>query len=377
MWFGLTIGVFVFIISLTGALYAFQAEITDYLREDIIYHEEKNIQTKSILPLKVLEKKVNDYTKEKYPIHWVNIPIDKNLSYIFYYYEHNPKAWNYFDEYVIYKSVYVNPFSGEILGEYDETLDFFNIVKSIHYSFLLRTEWGAYICGIPTLIFIFMLISGIILWWPKNKAARKQRFWFNWDNVKNWKRKNYDLHNILGFYASFLALIVAVTGLFYSFFFIQAGIYFIFSGGNTVFPDFSTITTKAPIELRTETTLDKIGKKVEELYPTAYGYSLDFGNKHIDDHKHPNYSVFVKQLSYSYHVNHNLIFDENSGELLHVHDHEDKNMGEKAIAANYDTHIGAILGLTGKILAFILSLVCASLPITGFLVWWGRKNKKK
>ncbi|GAA4766824.1 MULTISPECIES: PepSY-associated TM helix domain-containing protein [Flavobacterium] len=377
LWFGLTIGVFVFIISLTGALYAFQAEITNYLREDVIYHEEKNIQTKSVLPLKVLEKKVNEYTKEKYPVHWVNVPIDKNLSYIFYYYEHNPKAWNYFDEYVIYKSVYVNPFTGKVLGEYDETLDFFNIVKSIHYSFLLKTEWGAYICGIPTLIFVFMLISGIILWWPKNKAARKQRFWFNWENVKNWKRKNYDLHNILGFYASFLALIVAITGLFYSFFFIQAGIYFIFSGGSTVFPDFSNITTKAPIELKTETTLDKIGKKVEELYPTAYGYSLDFGHKHIDDHEHPNYSVFIKQLSYSYHVNHSLIFDENSGELLLVHDHKEKNMGEKAIAANYDTHIGAIWGLPGKILAFVLSLICASLPITGFLVWWGRRNKKK
>lgn len=376
LWLGLTVGLFVFIISLTGALYAFQAEITDYLRSDAIHHFEKNTANKTVLPLRVLEKKVNEFTKEKYPIHWVNVPVDKSVSYIFYYYEHDPKAWNYFDEFVIYKSVYVNPYNGKILAVYDETLDFFNIVKSIHYSFLFKAEWGAYICGIPTLIFIFMLISGIILWWPKNKAARKQRFWFNWKNVKSWKRKNYDMHNILGFYASFLALIVAITGLFYSFFFIQAGIYFIFSGGSTTFPDFSHITTKAPIELRTETTLDKIGKKVEELYPDAYGYSLDFGHKHIDDHEHPNYSVFVKQLSYSYHINHSLIFDENTGELLHIHDHKDKNLGEKAIAANYDTHIGAILGLPGKILAFVLSLVCASLPVTGFLIWRGRRNKK-
>ncbi|MBN3661790.1 MAG: PepSY domain-containing protein, partial [Ornithobacterium rhinotracheale] len=46
------------------------------------------------------------------------------------------------------------------------------------------------------------------------------------------------------------------------------------------------------------------------------------------------------------------------------------------VAANYDIHVGAILGIWTKILAFIISLICASLPITGFLVWWGRKNKK-
>lgn len=377
LWLGLTIGFFVFIISITGALYAFQAEFTNYFRKDAIYHYEENISSKKVLPLKVLEQKVNEQTQEVYPIHWVNIPLDKSLSYVFYYYERNPEAWNYFDEYVIYKSVYVNPFTGTVLAEYDETQDFFNIVKSIHFSFLLKTDWGTYVCGIPTLIFLFMLISGIILWWPKNKSARKQRFWFNWKNIKSWKRKNYDLHNILGFYSSLLALIVAITGLYYAFFFIQAFIYFTFSGGETVYPDFANITTTAPIELRNDRTLDKIAQKVEETYPTAYGYALDFGHEHLDDHEHPNYSVFVKQLDYSYHVNHSLIFDENSGELLHQHSHEDKNLGEKAIAANYDTHIGAILGLPGKILAFILSLICASLPITGFLVWWGRNNKNK
>lgn len=376
LWLGLSVGLLVFIISITGALYAFQTEITNYLRKDAIYHHEKNTAQKAVLPLKVLEQKVNEHTQEKFPVHWVNVPVDKTRSYIFYYYEHNPKGWNFFEEYVVYKSVYVNPFTGKVLGVYDETRDFFNIVKSIHYSFLLRAEWGAYVCGIPTLIFIFMLISGIILWWPKNKAARKQRFWFNWKNIKTWKRRNYDLHNILGFYASFLALIVAITGLYYSFFFIQAMIYIVFSGGDTTYPNFDHITTKAPIELRNETTLDRIGKKVEELYPDAHAYSLDFGHPHLDDHEHPNYSVFVQQLSHSYHINHSLIFDENSGELLHVHDHKDKNLGEKAIAANYDTHIGAILGLPGKILAFLLSLVCASLPITGFLVWWGRNKKK-
>ena len=77
---------------------------------------------------------------------------------------------------------------------------------------MLNTEWGTYVCGIPTLIFLFMLISGIILWWPKNKKARKQRLSFDWKKVKSWKRKNYDVHNVLGFYASLFLLLIAFSG---------------------------------------------------------------------------------------------------------------------------------------------------------------------
>ncbi len=35
---------------------------------------------------------------------------------------------------------------------------------------------------------------------------------------------------------------------------------------------------------------------------------------------------------------------------------------------NYDVHIGAILGLPGKIVAILVSLIAASLPVTGFLI---------
>ncbi|WP_295230470.1 PepSY domain-containing protein [uncultured Chryseobacterium sp.] len=376
LWLGLAVGFLIFIISITGALYVFKDEIENFTRKDVIYHQEQGIERKEVLPIRVLEKAVLDQVKEKYPVHWVNIPVDKRLSYQFYWYEHNPEGWNYFDEFPIYKVAYVNPYTGKVLRTYDEKNGFFQIVKMIHWSYLLKQSWGTYLVGIPVIIFVIMLISGIILWWPKNKAARKQRLSFKWKNVKNWKRKNYDLHNILGFYSSIFALIFAITGLFYAFFFVQAAIYFTFSGGETKYPDFSSITTKAPAEMRTAGTLDKISNTVKAKYQDAYSFSIDLGHEHMDDHAHPNFEVYVKYLSYSYHKSSSLIFDENSGELLHTHDPKDKNLGEKAVAANYDIHVGAILGLPTKIIAFVVSLICASLPVTGFMIWWGRRKKK-
>jgi len=377
LWLGLSVGLIIFIVSITGTLFVFKDEVENFTRKEVIYHNEQNIAQKQVLPIRTLEKMVDEQVKEKFKIHWVNVPIDKKMSYQFYWYEHNTETWNYFDEFPIYKLAYVNPYNGKVLKVYDEKNGFFNIVKSIHWSFLLKQDWGKYVVGIPVIIFIIMLISGIILWWPKNKAARKQRFSFKWENVKSWKRKNYDLHNVLGFYASIFALIFSITGLFYAFFVVQAMIYFVFSGGSTAYPDFSHITTKAPIEMRTDSTLDKVIATVQAKYPDSYGFSVDLGHPHMDDHEHPNFEVYVKHLSYSYHKSSSLIFDENSGELLHTHDMKDKNFGEKTVGANYDIHVGSILGLPTKIIAFIVSLICASLPVTGFLIWWGRRKKTK
>jgi uncharacterized iron-regulated membrane protein len=50
---------------------------------------------------------------------------------------------------------------------------------------------------------------------------------------------------------------------------------------------------------------------------------------------------------------------------------------DKLMRMNYDIHVGAIAGLPGKIIAFFASLFAGSLPVTGFLLWWGRQKKTK
>src|SRR5699024_5467722 len=70
-------------------------------------------------------------------------------------------------------------------------------------------------------------------------------------------------------------------------------------------------------------------------------------------------------------------FDQYSGKELGLSLYKDKNAGQKLLAMKYDIHVGAIGGIWGKIIAFLVSLVCASLPITGFIIWWGKKKKPK
>ena len=44
------------------------------------------------------------------------------------------------------------------------------------------------------------------------------------------------------------------------------------------------------------------------------------------------------------------------------------------IRSNYSLHIGAIGGLPTKIIYFVASLICASLPVSGCIIWYNRKR---
>lgn len=43
--------------------------------------------------------------------------------------------------------------------------------------------------------------------------------------------------------------------------------------------------------------------------------------------------------------------------------------------SNYGLHVGLIGGLGVKIVYFLASLICASLPLIGFYIWWAKKKR--
>ena len=82
-----------------------------------------------------------------------------------------------------------------------------------------------------TLIFVVMLISGLVLWWPRNKKGKRKSFTIKWD--ARWRRKNYDLHRVLGVYVYAIALILALTGLVWGFEWFRDGLHAV-AGGRQV-----------------------------------------------------------------------------------------------------------------------------------------------
>ncbi|ATN07087.1 peptidase [Chryseobacterium indologenes] len=374
LWFGLSVGIIIFIISLSGTLYIFKDEVQNSLRKDAIYVKQNEVNSKP-LSINLLREKVSLELNEQYPISSVEISLDKNKSYRFLYYEKSKKGWNYFQQVLINKQVYVNQYTGEILAVYNEKYDVFNILKYIHWGLLFNSEWGPYITGIPTVLFIIMLITGIILWWPKNKNARKGRFWFNWENVKNWKRKNYDLHNILGFYASFIALIMCVTGIYFAYPYVKNTFNLALSGSWEL-PKDKEIKSLDSLVVRKDAVFDIAAMQAEKLYSGSSSFRITLNGKNKKGKELKNLPVTVYGKDGRFSERNLLTFDKYSGKLLNNKPHHKLNTAEKYSNANYDIHTGSYFGLFGKIIWFIAGLICTSLPVTGFLVWWGKRKKQ-
>jgi uncharacterized iron-regulated membrane protein len=75
--------------------------------------------------------------------------------------------------------------------------------------------------------------------------------------------------------------------------------------------------------------------------------------------------------------NDNYAFDQYSGKLLNFLPYEKKSPGMKLNNMNYDIHTGQLAGFLGKIIAFLSSLVSATLPVTGLILYLGKKKKAK
>lgn len=359
---GLSTGLVVFILSITGCCWVFQEEIRNINAD----YKVVEVQQKPFLIASKVKEKAQAVFPDK-AIHGVIYGAkDQAIEVVFY--ESAPK---------FYQRVYLNPYSGELLHIEDHLSGFLAFALDGHLNLWLPKAIGSRVASYSTLLFLLMVATGLLLWWPKNKKNRKQRLSFDWKSTTNWKRKVFDLHAVIGFYICIFAFIFAFTGsvMAFNWFYYIA---FKATGGQKA-PQFITPINKsgkAQEHLAEFKPIDQLVPSLQKAYPAVKSIELHYPSNDT--------SSILVELSYTTGVYYNMdyrFYDQNTLEELSTPSiygiYADADFPDKLIRMNYDIHIGAIGGIAGKIIAFLASLVCASLPVTGFLIWWGKYQKKK
>ena len=370
LWLGLASGIIVLIVSVAGCIFVFEEEIFNLTHRELIY---VNPDRETVKPLSTLMATAQKVLGEKKKISSVEVRNERNRSYLFTASKADKKAkhvWTYFQQVKYYEEVYINPYTGAVLGKVDRKYEFFNVVRRIHQNLLLPYETGSLIVGSSCLMFLVLLVTGFILWIPKSKSGWKQRFSIKW-NAK-WRRVNYDAHNVGGFYVLPFAMLIVMTGLVWSFDWWEDGIYRML--GSKQRPKFiieqPTVATKAKPS----------GNLTDKVFLAALNKKINFSilNLAVPQKKNIPYQVSLevnkgtgwRESNYYFYQN---TTGEQYGQILQ----EDKSLGMKWRNSNYNIHTGGIFGIPTKILAFLVSLFCATLPVTGFYIWWGKHNKTK
>lgn len=110
------------------------------------------------------------------------------------------------------KTYNVNPYTAERLPEASSEA-FFHFIEDLHRR-LTMGEFGKQLTGISTLILIYFIFSGLYLRWPKKSSARE------WLVVKkNLKGRSFlwNLHAVVGTWVLVFYLLLALTGLTWSY----------------------------------------------------------------------------------------------------------------------------------------------------------------
>lgn len=366
LWLGLISGLIVFIVSITGATYVFEKEIRS------LYEPWKFVQPQQqafLLPTQ-LTANAQAILKDKKPTSILygqrnesaNVTVanrDKGTSLI----------------------VYLNPYTGKVIHSEKKSRknssDFFRFVLNGHRYLWLPKAIGSQIVGAGVLMFVILLISGLIMWWPKKwiKSIRDKSFKIKWN--ASFKRVNYDLHNVAGFYVFLILLMTSLTGLVYSYSWYSKSLYWVSSGGKTMKEkDKSVSDTTNTAAFFQPASVDQIYKKLLST-EKAEGMLITLPVKASDAIGFLIYlkaGTLYKSNRYAYDQ---YTLKPITGKSPFAGKYEDASTADKLRRMNYDLHTGAILGLPTKILSFLAALISASLPVTGFIIWYNKKFKKK
>jgi uncharacterized iron-regulated membrane protein len=355
-WLGFISGLVVLVVSITGCIYCFQDEI-----QDALYSYRKVIvQDQPMLKPSVFQQSaIKRYPKGK-------------VTSILYFGDNRSVQVRISNKKVIH-SLFFNPYNGQFLYDQDFKNTFFTQVKSIHLYCFMPPKIGEKVRNIGVVIFVVLMITGIILWWPKRRSDRRRSFTIKWKG--KWRRVNYDLHNVLGFYVTAFVLIIALSGLNMAYESMSKAVKFALNSGKE-YP-FEVKKMKSDT-LQTGPAL-KITEVMDLAYDTIRQKSANAQMIIMIPGAAKSGTVSVTAYPQALHFSHNdgYNFDKYNAKLLRYLPSAQKSAGLRLTNMNYDIHTGQIAGLLGKIIAFLASLISASLPITGLIVYLGKKVKRK
>lgn len=363
LWLGLISGIVVVIVSITGCIMVFEKEIRN-VTEPFQY-----VQTgKLLLP----PSKIKAIVEEKFK--------GKNVGTITYNGPGRSAVVNYMGMKMgsMATNIYINPYNGQILKVEVMKDDFFRIVLQGHYYLWLPKEIGKIIVPAAVLMFFFILISGLILWWPKSKKQASLSFSIRWKS--KWKKLNYDLHNVLGFYVMLILLCISTTGLVMGYKWFGKSFYWLTSGGHQLKTAKKPVSKKPFVTDSLTNNADLVWAECLKRKPFTDQSAFTF---YFPDKKDAAYMVFYNPGRDTHYLRETWYFDQytlkplqGKGSGFEAGLYANAGVADKLKRMNYDIHTGGLFGLWSKIMAFIASLISATLPVTGFYVWWGKRKKK-
>lgn len=390
MWLSVPFGLIITLVCFSGAMLVFENEANEWFRRDLYYVETVK---ESPLPMDKLLEKVATTLPDSVAVTGVSISSDPGRAYQVSL--SKPRR----------ASLYVDQYTGEVKGK-SERSGFFMFMFRMHRWLLDSMNpgnegifWGKMIVGVSTLLLVFVLISGIVIWWPRTRKALKNSLKIT--ATKGWRRFWYDLHVAGGMYALIFLLAMALTGLTWSFPWYRTAFYKVFgvevqqraAQGHEQKSDAQKRNTKLAAHREKKREGNEVRKgersrRPENNHSDMYSVTSPFVywqeiydklRRQNPEYKQISISSGTASVSFNRFGNQRASdrysFNTDNGEFTEtsLYQHQDKS--GKIRGWIYSVHVGNWGGMFTRILTFIAALLGSALPLTGYYLWIKRLIK--
>jgi uncharacterized iron-regulated membrane protein len=338
-WVGLAAGVFLIVIAVSGSALVFENEIDRALNRSTSFVT----PGATPLPIETLIARVQAaYPKD--PVTGVRIADKPDQAY-----EVSVRGRG---------GAMVNPYTGDVLGLRDHEKSFARWVHLLHTR-LVAGKIGEAMVGWFSVAMLGLAITGLVLWWPRKILAV--------GSASSWKRTNFDLHNVLGFYSSVVILVITLSAVLIAF---ENATDPLVRRLNPATPE-APAPQSTPLAGAARISTDEAIAIAEHALPGAFASNvgLPAGPKGV-------FRIFKKFPEDRTPAGRSRVaIDQFSGKVLLVENTRTAPLGTRILNLKRSAHTGDIFGAPTQALYFIVSLGIALQAITGALIWFnGRKR---
>nr|WP_218172568.1 sulfite reductase flavoprotein subunit alpha [Pseudomonas sp. B6002] len=353
--FGITAGLVLALMGITGAAVSFQDEILLALNPTVLSVQKREA---GVLPPAELVRKLEATEGKTVSMLWVESE-SGHAARVFF----TPPAgerrgqMRYFDP-------YTGDYMGDAVGQ-----DVFGFILQLH-RFLVMGDTGRQITGACTLILVFFCLSGLYLRWPRQAA--NWRAWLTLDWRKKGRSFNWDLHSVFGTWCLLAYLLAALTGLYWSYDWYNQGVTKLLSDA----PQNERMRKRGPPPAGPApvANYDAIWSSI---YSNA-GPGLSAYNIRMPAVAGQPATVYylLKDSPHDRALN-QINLDPASGEVKSHDRYASKSLGSRLLTSVYALHTGSYFGLIGRIILTISALCMPLFFITGWLLYLDRRRKKR
>lgn len=269
-------------------------------------------------------------------------------------------------------AVYSHPHTAAVLGAADREGSWVSWMEDLHVNLLMGRE-GRWWNGVGAAILLALTLTGLVLWWP---GIRSWKRGFLVSFRHSWKRINFDLHNVTGFWTILFTLTWALTGMYFTWpklFTEPVRMISPIVTANYPAEEIKRISQR-PITPPAPLDVNAVLRRAQQLSPDGALEGYFYGGG-----KRPVFTVYMARGDMGDYANTDfLYFDQHTGEhLLTWHRGKNQTLGDWLIWLVVPLHFGTSWGLAVQWLWFLFGLVLPFLTITGFLMYWNRYLSKR